>query len=214
MKKLLCAVVLFSTFAFSQDPSRFTDEVADIQKKYDTLWDASKETIVFTGSSSIRIWHDLQDRFPDHQIVNSGFGGSQASDLLIYCQELILEYRPKKVFIYEGDNDISEGKNTKEIMQDISKIIGKIRAQDATTEIVLIAAKPSIARWNLKKDYKRLNRKFRKLSRRDVQMNYADIWKPMLNNRKVKEDLFIEDGLHMNAKGYDIWYNALKAYVK
>lgn len=214
MKKLLCAVVLFSTFAFSQDPSRFTDEVADIQKKYDTLWDASKETIVFTGSSSIRIWHDLQDRFPDHQIVNSGFGGSQASDLLIYCQELILEYRPKKVFIYEGDNDISEGKNTKEIMQDISKIIGKIRAQDATTEIVLIAAKPSISRWNLKRDYKRLNRKFRKLSRRDVQMNYADIWKPMLNNRKVKEDLFIEDGLHMNAKGYDIWYNALKAYVK
>lgn len=214
MKKLLCAVVLFSTFAFSQDPSRFTDEVADIQKKYDTLWDASKETIVFTGSSSIRIWHDLQDRFPDHQIVNSGFGGSQASDLLIYCQELILEYRPKKVFIYEGDNDISEGKNTKEIMQDISKIIGKIRAQDATTEIVLIAAKPSISRWNLKRDYKRLNRKFRKLSRRDVQMNYADIWKPMLNNRKVKEDLFVEDGLHMNAKGYDIWYNALKAYVK
>ncbi len=214
MKKLLCAVVLFSTFAFSQDPSRFTDEVEDIQKKYDTLWDASKETIVFTGSSSIRIWHDLQDRFPDHQIVNSGFGGSQASDLLSYCQKLILEYRPKKVFIYEGDNDISEGKNTKEIVQDISEIIGKIRAQDATTEIVLIAAKPSIARWNLKKDYKRLNRKFRKLSRRDVQMNYADVWKPMLNNRKVKEDLFIEDGLHMNAIGYEIWYNALKAYVK
>ncbi len=214
MKKLLCAVVLFSTFVFSQDPSRFTDEVADIQKKYDTLWDASKETIVFTGSSSVRIWHDLQDRFPDHQIVNSGFGGSQASDLFSYCKELILEYRPKKVFIYEGDNDISEGKNTKEIMHDISAIIDKIRAQDATTEIVLIAAKPSIARWNLKKDYKRLNRKFRKLSRRDVQMNFVDVWKPMLNNKKVKEDLFIEDGLHMNTKGYDIWYNALRPYVK
>ena len=214
MKKLLCLVVFLSTFAFSQDPMRFSSEVYDIQKKYDTLWDSSKETIVFTGSSSIRIWNDLQELFPDHQIVNSGFGGSQASDLVHYAEDLILRFRPKKVFIYEGDNDVSEGKNSKEIMSDISKIISMIRAQDATTEIVLIAAKPSIARWSLKKDYKRLNRKFRKLSRRDVQMNYADVWKPMLSRRKVKEDIFIEDGLHMNAKGYEIWYEALKPYVK
>lgn len=214
MKKLFFSVVLVSTFAFSQDPTRFAEEVEAIKKKYDTLWDASKETIVFTGSSSVRIWNDLQERFPEHQIVNSGFGGSQASDLLYYSEEFILRFRPKKVFIYEGDNDVSEGKNAKEIISDISEIISKIRAQDATTEIVLIAAKPSIARWGLKKDFKRLNRKFRKLSRRDVQMNYADVWKPMLNQRKVKEDIFIEDGLHMNAKGYEIWYETLKPYVK
>ena len=214
MKKLLFSVVLISTFAFSQDPTRFADEVEAIQKKYDTLWDASKETIVFTGSSSVRIWKDLQERFPEHQIVNSGFGGSQASDLLYYSEEFILRFRPKKVFIYEGDNDVSEGKKSKEIMSDISEIISKIRAQDATTEIVLIAAKPSIARWSLKKDFKRLNRKFRKLSRRDVQMNYADVWKPMLSRRKVKEDIFIEDGLHRNAKGYEIWYETLKPYLE
>ena len=197
----------------TQDVAPFADEVKAIGKKYDTLWDADKETIVFTGSSSVRIWHDLQDRFPDHQIINSGFGGSQASDLLGYSDELILRYSPKKVFIYEGDNDISAGKNTKEIVNDITAIISKIRDQDATTEIVLIAAKPSIARWKLKRDYKRLNRKFRKLSRKDVQMNYVDIWKPMLNRRKVMKDLFIEDGLHMNAKGYQIWYEAIKPFL-
>lgn len=198
----------------AQETKPFAAEVADIQKKYDTLWDASKETIVFTGSSSIRIWHDIQDRFPNHQIVNSGFGGSQASDLLGYCQELVLRFKPKRVFIYEGDNDIAAGKSTKEIMKDISAIIAKIRAQNATTEIVLISAKPSISRWNLKKNYRRLNRKFRKLSRKDVQMNFADVWNPMLNRRKVKEDLFIEDGLHMNDKGYDIWFEVLKPYVQ
>lgn len=215
MKKFLVVVVLIMTTSIAaQDPARFADEVVDIQKKYDTLWDNSKETIVFTGSSSVRIWHDLQERFPTHQIVNSGFGGSQASDLLHYTQELILKYRPEKVFIYEGDNDIADGKSSKEIINNISSIVKKVRAQDATTEIVLIAAKPSIARWSLKRDYKRLNRNFRKLSRRDVQMNYADVWKPMLTKGKVKEELFIEDGLHMNAQGYEIWYEALKSYVK
>lgn len=214
MKKFLFAVVISMTIGLSaQGTSQFANEVVEIEKKYDTLWDSSKVTIVFTGSSSVRMWHDLQERFPNHQIVNSGFGGSQASDLLQYTEELILKYRPEKVFIYEGDNDISEGKSAKEIIKNISSIIEKVRAQDATTEIVLIGAKPSIARWNLKKDYKRLNRNFRKLTRRDVQMNYADVWKPMLIKGKLIEELFIEDGLHMNAKGYEIWYKALKPYL-
>jgi lysophospholipase L1-like esterase len=214
MKKLLIVLVLATTYAAAQDVAPFAEEVEAIQKKYDSHWDVSKETIVFTGSSSIRIWHNLQERFPEHQIINSGFGGSQASDLLWYSQELILRFRPKKVFIYEGDNDISAGKRPKEIMKDISGIISKIGAQNAMTEIVLIAAKPSIARWNLKRYYKRLNRKFRKLSRRDVQINYADVWKPMLDRRKVKEDIFIEDGLHMNAKGYEIWFKTITPFLK
>ena len=213
MRYLLFILVWFTTFTRAQDPERFADEVAAIQKKYDTLWDASKETIVFTGSSSVRIWTDLQERFPNHQIVNSGFGGSQASDLLAYTNELILQYKPKKVFIYEGDNDIADSKDSKEIIQNLQAIFGKIRAQNPAAEIVFIAAKPSIARWNLKRNYKRLNRKLKKLSRKDAELHYADVWKPMLIRRKVMTDIFIEDGLHMNAKGYAIWYDVLKEFV-
>ena len=44
-------------------------------------------------------------------------------------------------------------------------------------------------------------------------LSYADVWSPMLNGRKLKTDLFIEDGLHMNQKGYDLWYTAVKDLV-
>ncbi len=96
--------------------SRFQEEVLAIQEKYETLWDSTKETIVFTGSSSIRTWKNLQEIFPEYQIVNSGFGGSQATDLLAYTDELILQYNPKKVFIYEGDNDLNDHKKPKKII--------------------------------------------------------------------------------------------------
>ena len=208
---LFCFLVL--NLVEAQEPARFADEIAEIQKKYDTLWNASKETTVFTGSSSIRVWKDLQQRFPKHQIVNSGFGGSQASDLLRYTDELILRYTPKKVFIYEGDNDISAGKSAKKIMADIVAIVAKIRVQNPTTDILLIAAKPSIARWNLKRNYKRLNRKFKKLCKKDTELRYVDVWTPMLKKRKVMQDIFIEDGLHMNAKGYAIWYETIKPFL-
>lgn len=214
MIKILFTLLLLASFVQGQDPTRFADEIVAIQKKYDTLLDTTKETTVFTGSSSVRIWHDVQEKFPDHQIVNSGFGGSQASDLLAYTNELILQYKPKKVFIYEGDNDISAGKDAKTILTDILQIISKIREQNSAVKVVLIAAKPSIARWNLKRDYKRLNRKFKRLSRKDADILFADVWKPMLHKRKVKQDIFIEDGLHMNAKGYAIWYEALKEFIE
>ncbi|WP_273566302.1 GDSL-type esterase/lipase family protein [Maribacter halichondriae] len=212
--RYIVVLFLFSVLAgYGQDPLRFASEIEDIQKKYDSLWDSSKETIVFTGSSSIRIWSDLEKRFPEHHIVNSGFGGSQASDLLAHSEALILRYKPKKVFIYEGDNDIASEKKPKEIMATTQEIIARIRGTNPTTKIVLIAAKPSIARWNLKRNYKKLNRKFRRMSQKDVLIDYADVWRPMLEKRKVKQDIFLEDGLHMNSKGYDLWYEVIKNYV-
>lgn len=213
MKPIVPLFLFITVFLQGQDALRFTEEVAAVQKKYDTIWDAAKETIVFTGSSSIRIWPDLQERFPEFQIVNSGFGGSQASDLLQFLEELVLRFEPKKVFIYEGDNDIAAGKKSKEIVSNTLEVISRIRMQNPSTKIVLIAAKPSIARWKLRRNYKKLNRKFKKLSQKDVLLDYADVWKPMLDKRKVKEDIFIEDGLHMNSKGYEIWYRILKPFV-
>lgn len=197
----------------SQDPERLQTEVESIQKKYDTLWNSSKETVVFTGSSSIRTWKNLDDLFPDHQIINTGFGASHATDLLAYTDELILMFNPYKVFIYEGDNDISANKKPKEIVNITLEIIKRIRDKNRDTQIILIAAKPSIIRWSLKRKYKNLNRKFKRLCKRDNLLQFADIWKPMLQGRKLKKDIFEEDGLHMNSKGYEIWYTVIKSFI-
>ncbi|AYN68706.1 G-D-S-L family lipolytic protein [Euzebyella marina] len=211
-------IILFSLLVvnqgFAQEASRFKNQVDDLRLKYDSIWDPSKETIVFTGSSSIRMWKDLQTRFPSQQIVNSGFGGSQASDLLYFTDDLILRYKPKKVFIYEGDNDIQAQKRPNEIIGTTRQIISLIRENDPSTEIVIISAKPSISRWKLRGKYKRLNRKFNRLARKDDLLNYVDVWSPMLNGRDLKRDIFIEDGLHMNSKGYDIWYDTMKELVE
>lgn len=207
---LLCLIV---SIANAQDAVPFKGEVEAIQKKYDAVFNASQETIVFTGSSSIRMWQDVQERFPDQQVVNTGFGGSQASDLSFYIYDLILRFHPKKVFIYEGDNDIFAKKKPTKIRRTIQDIIEGIHRNDSTTQVVLIAAKPSIARWKLKGKYKRLNRKFERLAEDNPLVEYADVWDPMLDGSKVKQDIFIEDGLHMNAKGYQIWYDVIEPFV-
>lgn len=197
----------------SQDPERFKHEVAQIQNKYDSLRDTLKETIVFVGSSSIKTWNGLEDKFPEQHIINSGFGGSHASDLLAFSDELILKFNPSKVFIYEGDNDLAARKKPKEILTTISEIAQKVHAANKNVQIILISAKPSIERWSLRRRFKRLNRKLKRLSKIKDRIYFADIWKPMLHGKKLNPDFYVEDGLHMNTKGYAIWYTVLKPFI-
>jgi len=213
IRTLTVLIFFVSLTSFGQVENVFTKEVKDITAKYDSIWDSSKETIVFTGSSSVRLWRKLQEEFPDHQIINSGFGGSQASDLLYFIDELILSYNPKKVFIYEGDNDLWAKKRPADVLDTTADIIRRIKAKNTSTQVILISAKPSISRWKIRGKYKRLNRKMERFTQDDPNLFYVDVWKPMLNKRKLKTDIFIEDGLHMNQKGYDIWYAAMKDLV-
>ncbi len=206
--------MFFATVVSSQGPMEYVEEVAEIQQKYDTLFNISEESLVFTGSSSIRLWKNLETMFPEYQIVNSGFGGSETSDLLFYLDELVLRFNPRKVFIYEGDNDIFRGKKPKEAIDDSKKIIQEIKKSNKETQIVLISVKPSIARWNIRGKYKRFNRKLQRLTEKDTSLAYANVWDIMLEKGKIKHDLFVEDGLHMNSKGYQLWYTILKNYIK
>ncbi|MBO0341658.1 MAG: GDSL-type esterase/lipase family protein [Bacteroidota bacterium] len=206
--------VLFFTLTISaQAQLPFDKEVEQIQQRNDSLWDKTKETIVFTGSSSIRFWEDIQDRFPEHQVLNTGFGGSQFSDLELYLNELILNYKPVKVFIYEGDNDIFAKKRPRKILKRAEHILNTLQQRSQHMEIVLISAKPSISRWKYRGRYRRLNRKLHRLASQKEGIEFVDVWYPMLDKRKVKQDIFIEDGLHMNDKGYDIWYDVIKNYI-
>lgn len=216
MKYTFTLITLFLVSQFpiySQESERFANEVTALTLRNDSIWDKEEATIIFTGSSSIRKWENLQQSFPDHQVINTGFGGSQASDLLFYLDTLVIRYKPSKVFIYEGDNDIADKKKTKDIIHTTEKIIERIRDENQDAQIVLISAKPSISRWKLKGKYKRLNRKFKRLAANESYLVFVDVWNPMLNGRKLKRDIFISDGLHMNDKGYEIWYNTMKNLI-
>jgi lysophospholipase L1-like esterase len=213
MRLFFCVWLLFTVGVQSQNTTDFSKEVASISKKYEKIWDASRETIVFTGSSSIRLWPNIQKYFPEHQIVNTGFGGSETKDLLDYSEVLILKYKPQKVFIYEGDNDIAEKKRLKEILNSFAGIIAKIKTNDTSTKIILISLKPSISRWHLKRKYKRLNRKLQNICKKDEALEFANIWDVMLEKRQLKKELFVEDGLHMTAEGYRLWYSVIKEFV-
>lgn len=216
MRISIAVILLFSSLWFcdihAQRPKRLLEEVQELQAKYDTLYTPGLKTYVFAGSSSIRFWEELPEIFSEAQVVNSGFGGSMASDLLVYLDELVLDYKPDKVFLYEGDNDIFNNKSPAKIVRQTRRIFRRIQKNNGPTPVVVIGAKPSLERWHLRKKYKKLNTKLKALCDSDPLTFYAHIWDSMLEGGNVKADIFLEDGLHLNAEGYDLWESILKPF--
>ncbi len=198
----------------SQDPARFQEEI-DVLKQLKIERIPDQKIILFTGSSSINMWDDIQDYFPGRVIINTGFGGSHMSDLLFYLDDIVIKYKPDQIFIYEGDNDIASGKKPSEILKDTRKVVHQLNKALPSVPIVLISPKPSLARWELKEDYEKLNQGFDKYASKRDQIDFINVWPLMLNKegQPIKE-LFIEDGLHMNRSGYEIWAAEIARYIR
>lgn len=209
---LFLSTLFLTSEALSQDPGRFTEEVQEIIKSKENY--PKEDLIVFTGSSSIRLWTDFKSYFPNHNVINTGFGGSQTSDLYHFKKELITDFKPQQVFIYEGDNDLNAGKSGFEIIADLSMLVKELILEDGVEEVVIISPKPSIARWKLKTAYEKLNAALEEVCNLWDNVKFVDVWKPMLNlDGSLKKDIFIEDGLHMNRKGYDIWIEQIRPFL-
>lgn len=195
-------------------PTRWEESIQKFEKM-DQENPPEEGLILFVGSSSIGIWNDVQDYFPDSKVLNRGFGGSQFSDMLYYADRVIFPYKPSKIFIYEGDNDVASGDKPKAIMKEAKQLRKMIERELPGVPVVFISAKPSVLRWNIKEDYEDFNKRLEKYSKRKKNTMFADVWTAMLDEEgKVYEHIFLEDNLHMNAEGYKIWKSVLDPYIE
>ena len=215
MKQLCFLFFLLNVLtANAQEPNRFDEQVERLSNK-EYNFCADKKLVVFTGSSSIVRWKSVQSDFPAYNIINHGFGGSQFSDLINFYEVLILKQKPDILFIYEGDNDVARGKKVKLVFNQAKELHARIQQDLPKTKVVFISPKPSIAKWGKKDDYIKLNKKLKKYCGKTDNLEFADVWTKMVDEQGVVfQDIFVEDGDHMNAKGYAIWVEVMGAYLR
>ena len=102
--------------------------------------------IVFTGSSSVRMWTSLGADFAGRPVLNRGFGGSQLRDLAWYADQVAVRYAPRQVVLYAGDNDIDAGRTPRQVLDDFRAFVARIRRDLPGVPIAWISIKPSLAR--------------------------------------------------------------------
>lgn len=174
-----------------------------------------ENAVLFVGSSSIRLWVSLREDFPQFKVINRGFGGSQFEDVNHFAPQIIAPYKPKKIVVYVGENDIDAKQTAENVLRDFKDFIDFRDKNLPNTPIVFISLKPSIARWHMWAEMSKANELIKAEAKKHKRVEFADLASKMLGaDGKPLPDIYVADNLHMNAKGYRIWKENLLAFLK
>ena len=183
----------------------FIDEINEF-KRLDKKNLPEKGRILFTGSSSIRFWNSLEKDMKPLKVLNRGFGGAHISHVIHHFDDIVKPYSPKAIVFFCGTNDLTALKTPEETLNDFKKFLGLVRNEFGTIKVYMIGIKPSVDRLYLDEEERVFNNSISFLAKEDPYLEYINVWNLMLNEDGTRmPDLYVEDGLHMNSKGYEIW---------
>ena len=194
----------------------FAEDIAAF-KKQDRVKFPSKNSILFIGSSSFTMWTDIKKSFPGYPVINRGFGGSSLPDLIMYVNDIVFPYQPKQIVIYCGENDLaaSDTVTAQMVLNRFIALFTSIRKKIPAVSVVYVSMKPSPSRHHLKEKVIAGNAAIKNFLKQQKKTAFVDVYNKMINTDGTpKADLFLDDELHMNKKGYAIWQKTIKPYLE
>ena len=209
---LLVAIPVLSFTASSQGNIPFWKEVQALKQKDSLSFPAPGQTL-FIGSSSFTMWKDAQDYFPKHKILNRAFGGSTLLDMIRYRYDVVFPYQPKQIVLYCGENDFasSDTVTVSMVVERFHTFYTLMRAKYPKVPFLYVSMKPSPSRAHLMAKYKEANQQIADFLKTEKKAAYADVYSKMLKpDGSPMDDIFLQDRLHMTAKGYAMWKKVLE----
>ena len=191
----------------------YEDEVRRLEK--DRLKIGYDPEIIFYGSSSIRLWDTLYTDFPGMKVLNLGFGGSTLAACVWFFQRIMIDYQPKVLLVYAGDNDLGDGRNPEEILIFFQQLAVQAANRFGNLPCYFISLKPSPSRWNMADQFKYTNNLIEsEIIKNNNNWKFIDIFKQMLDKSgQPIADLYMDDGLHLSEKGYRLWKEIINPFL-
>jgi lysophospholipase L1-like esterase len=213
----LFLVLLAASHAlFAADPSpslRFEKEI----KAYEAADEKNpppEGAILFTGASGIRRWTTPQEDFPEHKVINRGFGGCGMGDVVYYADRIVIPYKPKLIVVQAGGNDLNSGKTPQQVLADFQALVDKVRAKLPETRIAYLSINPSPARWTQVEKQNEANRLVKEYVAKGQNLDYIDLYDAFIgSDGKPREELFVADRQHHNAEGYKVRTQIVKPHL-
>jgi len=177
-----------------------------------------KNSIMFLGSSYIRLWKNIREDIQYPNVIHRGFGGCNLTDVAYYVKRIVYPHQPKALFIYVG-NDIVAGekdKSPQQVFELYKYIISVVREKYPKMPITWLAISPSEKRWSVYDKVCEANNLIRAYSATQTGLYYIDAGKSFLSKEdgKPNASLYRDDKLHYNEQGYQLWGKTIAAEVK
>ena len=225
MKYLIYLVFLLSNLScsplikYSQSNLQFEEEVS-LLESLDFEQKAGEEDLLFIGSSSIRLWDNIQvDMYP-YSSVKRGYGGAHFYDLVHFSERLVKNHSPKAILIFVA-NDITGSNDFTNLVGDLSPHEVKrlfrynyklIRCIHKQTPIFLIETTPTPKRWKVWKKILQANKKLERFCKQEPNLYFISTRDKFIGADGLPiKSLFLNDELHLNFDGYKLWSSLIKS---
>lgn len=186
-----------------------------------TLFDElpiGKKDIVMLGNS-LTDGCEFNELMGNRHIKNRGIVGDIIQGLIDRIDPII-KGQPKKLFIMSGVNDISHGVSADSIARAMEKLIVIVKQGSPRTKIYLQSLLPfnnDVREWKLLKGRDHVvveaNRLLEQVARRQG-VTWINLYPLFVDDQgRLRADL-TNDGLHLMGKGYLIWRDAIKPFIK
>jgi len=195
-------------------PNNFENEIL-LFEKADSKDFPPKGVVLFTGSSSIRLWKSIGDDFPKLSYINRGFGGSQTTDVLHFFDRIVAPYDPSAIVLFIGTNDLASGRSAQETTNNIEEFINRVNGTfNEKPQLFILSHTITPRRFQLRKNYEAANILLQKMLRKYPNATYVDMTTPALRpNGTPRPEIYTSDSLHLNQVGYEMWGEIIKDYL-
>ena len=169
--------------------------------------------IVFLGNS-LTAHCEWSDLLQNNKVVNRGIAGDMTGGMLLRLNE-INKHQPAKIFLSIGINDLSvHSKET--ILENYKKIVIEIQTKAPKTQLYLQSLLPinnevrSTGKDN--QDIIYLNDKIKDIASK-YDLVYVNLHSLFTDETGKLKSRLTQDGIHLDAEGYQIWKQALTPYL-
>lgn len=188
----------------------YEEEVKQLEKTH--LKDRAGCGIIFYGSSTIRLWNNLEEDFSDLKVTNLGFGGSTLAACVWFFERIMNDFKPQALVVYAGDNDLGDGRNPEEIFIFFQQLMVKANLKFGDLPCYFVSLKPSISRWQMADQFRYTNNLIEsEIIKLNNNWKFIDIFKRMLEKSGRPNPIYYDhDGLHLSEEGYRLWKEIIR----
>lgn len=198
-----------------ENPERWADDMRAFEEQ-DRTAPAAPDTVVFVGSSSIRLWQTLADDMHPYPVRNRGFGGSRLFDSCYWSETLVDVHDPAAVVVFSGTNDIAgdRPKSATAVRDLFRLLVTRLRHRDAALPIAFVAITPTPARLQHIDIVREANRLIAADCATDDRLFFIDPTAALATDEGAPDPRFFrDDRLHLNADGYAVWTEHVRPVV-
>lgn len=214
---MLTAAVLALSLLLQNAPATPSTTAPSSRPSVDSLWRYRKDiekfakldsekfpapgAVLFIGSSTFTRWDTIK-AFPEFPTLNRAFGGSTLPEVIYFVDRVAIQYKPKVVVVYCGENDVAGGASVETTVANVERLVQMLHTALPEAKVVYLGLKPSPLRQKHWEAFRAVNTTV-SAKAGEWGMTYVDFWPVMSPDGQPHEEWFVGDRLHNNAAGYD-----------